>query len=247
MKPGCELEASCDFLHVNSTSFLTHLAWHRKRGKQALEAIGIWPRLQGRAMRDRWKSYDAYRCAHSICGAHLLRDCTYVWEQEQHPWAAEMHDLLVSMAVAADEWRHSGAAAVPVEERDAWVAQYFELLSSGFAAQPLPKAEQVPKRGGRGKQSAAKNLLDDLLRRAEQALAFLDDLSVPFTNDVVAYCTPSAWLACFVRRVWSLFVGWRKQRNPTAIGVIHGNATSSPPIPDRLWADSIGLCGFTGG
>ncbi len=180
---GVRIEGKLHWLHVNSTRFLTHLAWHRKRGKQALEAIGIWPRLQGRAMRDRWKSYDAYGCAHSICGAHLLRDCTYVWEQEQQPWAAEMHNLLVSMAVAADEWRQRGAVAVPLEERDAWVAQYFELLGSGFAAQPLPKAEQVPKRGGRGKQSAAKNLLDDLLRRAEQVLAFLDDLSIPFTNN----------------------------------------------------------------
>ncbi|MFL5656714.1 MAG: transposase [Ktedonobacteraceae bacterium] len=134
-------------------------------------------------MHDRWKSYDAYRCAHSICGAHLLRDCTSVWEQEHQPWAAEMHDLLVSMALAADQWRQRGATAVPIEERDTWVAQYFELLGSGFAAQPLPKAEQVPKRGGRGKQSTAKNLLDDLLRRAEQVLAFLDDLSIPFTNN----------------------------------------------------------------
>lgn len=33
------------------------------------------------------------------------------------------------------------------------------------------------------KQSAAKNLLDDLLRRADQVLAFLDDLSIPFTNN----------------------------------------------------------------
>jgi transposase len=36
---------------------------------------------------------------------------------------------------------------------------------------------------GRQKQSAAKNLLDDLLRRADQVLAFLDDLSLPFTNN----------------------------------------------------------------
>ena len=54
-------------------------------------------------MRNRWKSYDAYHCAHSICVAHLLRDGTSVWEQEQQTWAAEMHELLVSMAVAADE------------------------------------------------------------------------------------------------------------------------------------------------
>ena len=181
---GIRIGGKLHWLHVNSTRFLTHLAWHAKRGKQALEAIGIWPRFQGRAMHDRWKSYDHYGCAHSLCGAHLLRDCTYVAEQEQQPWAAQMHDLLVSMAVAAAEWRQRGASAVPAQERDEWVAQYFELLSSGFAAQPLPKAEQVPKQGRRGKQSPAKNLLDALLRRAEHVLAFLDNLSVPFTNNL---------------------------------------------------------------
>jgi hypothetical protein len=158
-----------------------------------------------------------------------------------------MHELLLDMSAAAQEWHQCGALCIPAIEREEWVVRYFEILAAGFAAQPPPSREAIPKQRGRQKQSAAKNLLDDFLRRADQVLAFLDDLSVPFTNDVVAYCTPSAWLACFVRRVWSLFVGWRKQRNPTAIGVIHGNATSSPPLPDRLWADSIGLCGFTGG
>jgi transposase len=180
---GVRIASKRQWLHVNSTRWLTHLAWHAKRGRQALEEIGIWPRFRGRAMRDRWASYDHYRCAQSICGAHLVRDCVYVGEQEQQTWAAEMADLLLSMAQAADQWRQRGAQAVPVDERDAWIAQYFDLLASGFAAQPLPSAEDVPKRGGRRKQSAAKNLLDDLLRRAEQVLAFLDDLRVPFTNN----------------------------------------------------------------
>ncbi len=180
---GVRIAGKRQWLHVNCTRFLTHLAWHAKRGRQALEDIGIWPRFRGRAMRDRWASYDHYRCVQSICGAHLVRDCVYVGEQEQQTWAEEMADLLVSMAQAADEWRQHGAQAVPTDERDAWVAQYFDLLASGFAAQPLPSAEDVPKRGGRRKQSAAKNLLDDLLRRAEQVLAFLDDLRVPFTNN----------------------------------------------------------------
>ena len=180
---GMRIAGKRHWLHVNSTRWLTHLAWHARRGRQALEDIGIWPRFRGRAMRDRWASYDHYRCAQSICGAHLVRDCIYVEEQEQQFWAGEMADLLLSMARAADEWRQRGAQAVPTDERDAWVAQYFDLLASGFAAQPLPSAEDVPKRGGRRKQSAAKNLLDDLLRRADQVLAFLDDLRVPFTNN----------------------------------------------------------------
>jgi len=244
---GIRVRGKLHWMHVNSTQWLTHLAWHAKRGKQALEAIGIWPRFHGRGMHDRFSSYDQYPCQHSVCGAHLLRDCLYLHEQEQQGWALEMHELLLDMSAAAEEWHQRGAPCIPAIEREEWVVRYFEILAAGFAAQPPPSSEAVPKQRGRQKQSAAKNLLDDLLRRADQVLAFLDDLSVPFTNDVVAYCTPFAWLACFVRRVWSLFVGWRKQRNPTAIGLIHGNATSSPPIPDRLWADSIGLCGFTGG
>ena len=180
---GVHIVGKLHWVHVNGTRFLTHLAWHAKRGRQALEDIGIWPRFRGRAMRDRWASYDHYRCAQSICGAHVVRDCVYVGEQEQQAWATEMADLLVSMAQAADEWRRRGAPAVPADERDAWVAQYFDLLASGFAAQPLPSAEDVPKRRGRRKQSAAKNLLDELLRRADQVLAFLDDLRVPFTNN----------------------------------------------------------------
>jgi transposase len=180
---GVRIGGKLHWIHVNSTRWLTHLAWHAKRGKQALEVIGIWPRFHGRAMHDRWTSYDQYACAHSVCAAHLLRDCTAVLEQEQQSWAGEMHDLLLSMAAAADEWRQRGATAVPTDERDEWVAQYFDLLGSGFAAQPSPEAEQVPKRRGRQKQSAAKNLLDDLLRRANQVLAFLDDLSIPFTNN----------------------------------------------------------------
>jgi Family of unknown function (DUF6444)/Transposase IS66 family len=36
---------------------------------------------------------------------------------------------------------------------------------------------------GRQKQSQAKNLLDALLLRAEQVLALLDDLRIPFTNN----------------------------------------------------------------
>ncbi len=248
---GIRIKGLLHWVHVTATKWLTAYFWHDKRGQEATDAIGVLPHYQGRAMHDRWHSYDHYPCQHSVCGAHLLRDCLFVAEHEKQPWAQAMYELLLRMKETADAFRAQGARAVPKAQRDALVLQYFEVLQQGFAAHaalaPPQRDPECKKPGRRRKQDASKNLLDALLKRAEQVLAFLDDLSVPFTNDVVAYCTPSAWLACFVRRVWSLFVGWRKQRNPTAIGMIHGNATSSPPIPDRLWANSIGLCGFTGG
>ena len=68
-----------------------------------------------------------------------------------------MHDLLLDMS-AADKWRQRGAPCIEQEE---WVVRYFELLAAGFVAQPPPTTEVVPKQGGRPKQNAAKNLLDD--------------------------------------------------------------------------------------
>ena len=184
---GMRLGGKLHWIHVNSTCFLTHLAWHKKRGRAALKAIGIWPRFSGRAMHDRWKSYDGYACAQSVCCDHLLRELTFLAEHEQQECADDLKDLLLAMHAAAQQWREQGAGCVPPDERDEWVAQYFTILTHGYAAQPAPPGPiPPPRKKGRPKQSAAKNLLDDLLRRAEQVLAFLDDLSLPFTNNQAA-------------------------------------------------------------
>lgn len=182
---GVRLEGRLHWLHVNSTRWLTHLAWHPKRGRAATEAIGIWPRFRGRAIHDRWASYDHYQaCAHSWCGAHLVRDLTFLAEQHQQAWAGALGDLLLAMHQAAQDWRAQGATQVPAHEQADWIAQYHELLAQGYAAQPPPVwVRGAPRRRGRPKQSPAKNLLDALLQRGERVLAFLADLRVPFTNN----------------------------------------------------------------
>ena len=115
---GVRLKGQLHWLQVKSTRWLTHLAWHRKRGHEALDAIGIWPRFRGRSMHDRWASYDQYGCAHSICGAHLLRDLPFVQEQHQD-WAGDLKEVLLGMYEAAREWRERGAMRLPAHERSA--------------------------------------------------------------------------------------------------------------------------------
>lgn len=66
------------------------------------------------------------------------------------------------------------------------VLQEFVLLEQGFAFHRMhapPPDAPVPKQPGRGKQADAKKLLDALVARAEQVLAFLDDVSVPFRHN----------------------------------------------------------------
>jgi transposase len=182
---GIRIYGMLHWLHVNCTRDLTHLSWHASRGREAMQEIGIWPRFAGRAIHDRWASYESYGSAHSWCGAHLLRDCAALVETDpqQHAWAGQMQDFLRQVQDACHEWQGLGLSQVPPLERDEWVARYFEILAQGYAAHPPPLARPSGKTKGRPKQSRAKNLLDALLHRAHNVLAWLDDLRIPFTNN----------------------------------------------------------------
>jgi transposase len=177
---GIRVYGMLHWLHVNSTRFLTHLAWHASRGREAMEAICIWPRDASRGMHDRFASYNAYECAHSICGAHLLRDCAAVAEQEHQEWAVDMQDFLLDLHDTCQQWHLLHLSGVPASERDEWVARYARD-SGGWLCRSTASSPGSHK--GRPKQSKAKNLLDALLGRADQVLALLDDLRIPFTNN----------------------------------------------------------------
>jgi transposase len=183
---GGRVKGLLHWFHVNATKWLTLYGCFRQRGRQAIDAQGILPTYAGRAIHDRWYSYDHYPCAHSLCGAHLLRDCLWVAEQEKQPWAAAMYEVLLRMREATQRWRAKGATTLPQAERDVLLLQYFAVLQQGFTAHTAlspPSTAPPRKSAGKAKQSHSKNLLDALLKRAEQVLAFLDDLSVPFTNN----------------------------------------------------------------
>ncbi len=183
---GGRVKGLLHWFHVNATQWLKLYHWHRQRGQRAMDTIGILPEYTGRAIHDRLSSYDHYGCAHSVCGAHLLRDCLLIAERDHQPWAQQMYNLLERMSHTTARFRAAGSGRLPQEERDALVLQYFEILQQGFAAHRIlapPPDACLPKKPGRRKQDDAKNLLDALLARAEQALAFLDDLAVPFSNN----------------------------------------------------------------
>lgn len=191
---GARIKGLLHWFHVTANHWLTLYVWHRKRGQEAINQIGIVPDYRERLIHDRWICYGGYPCEHSLCGAHLVRDCLGVAEHDKQAWAQEMSALLLRMHQVAEHWRASGAKAVPKAQRDALVLEYFELLRQGYVvhatqmprstAPPPSQTFSLPKKQGQRKQSAAKNLLDALLKRAEQVLAFLDDLTVPFTNNL---------------------------------------------------------------
>jgi transposase len=171
------------WVHVSATAMLTHYAAHPKRGKEALEAIGILPSFQGVSVHDGWRSYWAYDCQHATCNVHFLRDLTFLAEELHQDWAAQMKDLLLSMKEAVEHARAEGCPTLhPVEVAD-WQAQYQAILLEAEATQPHDLSPPM-KGKGRRKQSAARNLLDRLSKQQDAVLAFVCNLAVPFDNNL---------------------------------------------------------------
>jgi len=158
---GLRVEDKLNWLHVASTEHLTHYAVHPKRGREAMEEIGILPEFTGRAVHDHWQSYFTFdNCQHSLCNAHHLRELQFVMDQYEQEWAQEMAELLRDIKAEVETASLSQASLSP--ERIANFEQrYDELIDQGLKANPPPDTPP-PKKRGRKKQSPPKNLLDRL-------------------------------------------------------------------------------------
>ena len=170
-------------MHVSSTEQLTHYAVHTKRGKAALDAIGILKGFAGVSVHDGWKSYWQYGCEHALCNVHHLRELTFLAEEHQQDWAGRMKTLLLDCKAAVEQVRAEGRSTLhPLEVAD-WKAQYAAVLTEGYRTNPPDPPPEAARRGRR-KQSAARNLLDRLSMHQEAVLLFLDNFSVPFDNSL---------------------------------------------------------------
>ena len=194
------------WMHVACTAHLTHYAVHPKRGKAALDAIGILSRFRGTSVHDGWRSYFLYSCAHALCLVHLLRELTFLAEEQGLQWAADLKTLLLDMKKATNEAREQGLATLHPLEAEDWQAQFVALVAHADAT--TPTAQAPPGKKGQVKQSAARNLLDRLIEDQEAVLAFLHRLVVPFDNnqaerDVRMVPRPAKGLWLFPQRTGS--------------------------------------------
>ena len=182
---GARVAGSLHWFHSASTELLTSFAPHSKRGTQALQEIGILPALQGVAVHDSYASYFQFpQVEHALCNAHHLRELKFIEERFQEPWAAPLAALLVEMKEAVALAKTKGTSLTVTDIRG-FETRYDELIASGLAANPAAKPDLSisRKRGGRSKQSKARNLLLRLHSQKHAVLAFLYDDKVPFDNN----------------------------------------------------------------
>jgi transposase len=168
------------WIHVCSGGEITLKFLHEKRGTEAMQAIGVIPRYGGVIVHDCWASYLAYEhCGHGLCGAHLLRELTFIVEADGYSWAKNMKRLLQETCVLVAQRKRKTISARQYENLQ---KRYRNILTRGEQELPPVPARQSGKRG-RIAKSDAHNLWERLKTHETAVLLFARNPHVPFTNN----------------------------------------------------------------
>jgi len=168
------------WLHGASNERWTFIAPHARRGKEAMDEIGILPNFKGYLVHDHWKPYYKYEgCIHVLCNAHHKRELTRAFEQDGQEWAKDMEVLLDDINAAVKE----AGGRLSSEASKQWKQKYRRLLKRAEKECPPPEPDPDKKKKGRLARSKARNLLERLRDYEADVLCFMDVEAVPFTNN----------------------------------------------------------------
>lgn len=171
------------WLHTVSSQDWTLYFAHPKRGRIALEEVGVLPHFQGIAVHDHYESYKKFlNCQHAYCNAHHLRELARAEEQEEQNWAEKMAVLLRKIYRSTQRAISKGRFSLAPSTRLRYRVQYESILDRAKRESSLP---DPPKKQGRWpKQPKWKNLLDRLDKHESEVLSFMKDFDIPFDNNL---------------------------------------------------------------
>lgn len=186
---GLRAAGSGGYVHLARTEELTHYAYDARRGKAAMDEIGILPQFTGTLVRDGFSSYQWYeRCRHSLCNVHLLRNLVFVEEVSpaQKVWTEPLAKLLLKMKDAVTEAKANDEARLNQQIENDLLRRYDKLVEKAARLnppQPKRKVGSAAEKKKPAQQHSPRSLINRLQRRRDEVLRFITDLSVPFDNN----------------------------------------------------------------
>ena len=177
---GINVNGKRIWLHNASNNLWTYLSPHAKRGKEAMDDIGILPNFSGVMLHDHWKPYFTYDNQHALCNAHHLRELENLVENYGCQWANDMQKLLLTIN---DAVKASAKNQLGEKLAEQYRKQYDEILEKAEKESTPPELEGDKKKRGGPKKSKARNLYERLRDRVDDVLRFMCVDYVPFTNN----------------------------------------------------------------
>jgi len=174
---GIRIEESLHWLHSAGSEKYTYYFPHKKRGKKAMDEMGILPFFRGVAVHDHWDSYYRFlHCLHGLCNSHHLRELLF-YEEQNREWATKLKKCLLNAKVEKEKSGNLNKERIKYYRR-----KMYRLLNAGLKIHP-EKKYQIRKRG-RPKQSKEYNLLYRMKNRIDDVLRFILNATVPFDNNL---------------------------------------------------------------
>ncbi len=176
---GLRCQGRLAWLHSACNQAFALLYAHPRRGKVAMDAMGVLPTFTGTAVHDAFAPYDRYpHATHALCAAHVLRELQAVQDYHRQqpspgPWcrAEQAATALRTLITAADQ---ANTAGHPVDPRV--LAEQRRLIShSATIAQSTTPANKIERKH--------RALARRLTRRLQDYLRFATDPAVPATNN----------------------------------------------------------------
>jgi transposase len=175
---GLRVEGRLAWVHCARTGKYTLLMAHPRRGRQAIEAMGILPRFTGIAVHDAWAPYDTCTAPdHQLCCAHALRELQAVTDaapQGQWCWATQAAEALTAMQDLVHEAISQGHDAADPAALATQVHLFRSAVLAG-AAQTAARSGTLMK-----KHNALARRLRD---RQDDYLRFTTDFRAPPDNN----------------------------------------------------------------
>ena len=178
---GVRINGVLNWLHTCCTKDLAYYEVNKKRGEEAIDAIGILSYFVNILVHDHWKSYyKKTHITHAECNAHILRYLKGILEIGQQKDVEELIKLFVEMNEVKKQAIENGCNKLDDKDIEMYSAKYSQILRNW--------RKELNKRMSKAKNTDyfkdELNLLNRLEEYKENHLLFLKNFEVPFDNNL---------------------------------------------------------------
>jgi transposase len=131
---GITVDKKTVWLHYASNKLWIYFYPHEKRGRKAMDEMGVLPNYTGTLIDDHWRPYYTYACQHGLCNAHHICKLKYAHEEDNQTWAADLRLLLLEINDTVNKTMEN---ALPAKIDEEYGLKYREIIKLGEKEYPI--------------------------------------------------------------------------------------------------------------